>query len=195
MPNEKVTLVMLYHIFTGKNTASSLTFYKYVRAWEDTKSTPLDSLGADPLLKISGVAITLAGVLEDAGLKEQAYQTYKEGLFYMINRTPKQVQNLTVDSLKDKLHTPEDKIRALSITYKLGELANAMQKPLSEEEKWLTLSVEGLLTIIPEGPERRSVEIRKTLEELDLPAWAMLNDFAAPFQALGSFYARTGRPE
>lgn len=186
---------MLYHIFTGKNTASSLTFYKYVRAWEDTKSTPLDSLGADPLLKISGVAITLAGVLEDAGLKEQAYQTYKEGLFYMINRTPKQVQNLTVDSLKDKLHTPEDKIRALSITYKLGELANAMQKPLSEEEKWLTLSVEGLLTIIPEGPERRSVEIRKTLEELDLPAWAMLNDFAAPFQALGSFYARTGRPE
>lgn len=166
-----------------------------VRAWEDTKSTPLDSLGADPLLKLSGVAIFLAGVFEGAGLKEEAYRTYEESFFYMINRPSEPILDLTTNSLKVRLSSPKDKIRALSIAYKLGELANTLNKPLAEEEKWLTLSVETLLSIMPEIPEQHKVELRKTLEEFELPSWAMLNDFVAPFEALGSFYSRTGKAE
>jgi hypothetical protein len=113
----------------------------------------------------------------------------------MINRPSEPVQNLTAVSLKTSLSTPEDKLRAISIAYKLGELAHTLQKPLADEEKWLIISVDTLLTIIRwEAPGRGSSEIRKSLEELELPSWAMLNDFAAPFEALGSFYARTGKP-
>ena len=166
-----------------------------VRAWEDTKSAPLDSLGADPLIKSSAVGIFFAGLLEDAGLKEEAYQTYEESLFYMINRPSEPVMDLTTNSLKVRLSSPKDKIRALSIAYKLGELANTLNKPLAEEEKWLTLSVEALLSIMPQVSGQHKVELRKTLEELELPSWAMLNDFAAPFEALGSFYSRTGKTE
>lgn len=133
---------------------------------------------------MSGVAITFAGALEDAGLREQAYITYQRGLLHMVDRASESPQNLTLP----------DKIRALSIAYKLGELANTLKRPLAEEEKWLTLSAEALLGIMPQGAAHRKVE-QKTFEELELPSWAMLNDFSAPFEALGSYYARTGKPE
>jgi len=186
MLNEKVTLLPLCCIFPGKQNAlfQLLLRYTSVRAWDDTRDAPLDTLGPDPLLKLTGVAITLAGVLEDAGLKEHAYFTYQRGLLHMVNRASESPESLTLP----------DKIRGLSIAYKLGELANTLQRPLAEEEKWLTLCVEALLGIMPEGAAHRKVE-QKTFEELELPSWAMLNDFSAPFEALGSFYARTGKHE
>ena len=167
--------------------------YTFARAWEDTKTIPLDKLEPDPLLKLSGVAITLAGVLEDAGLKELAYKIYAQGLGCMLNRASEPMQIVTVDSPAIRLSLG-DKIRAVSIAYKLGELANILQKPLDEEERWLTFCVQALLITMSDGAEHRNVE-RKTFEELELPSWAMLNDFAAPFEALGSFYARTGKLE
>jgi hypothetical protein len=187
--------------YLSRSAAFSVVIFlrnTYVRAWEDAKSTPLDDLGADPLLKLTGIAITFAGLLEDAGLQEQAYQTYEDGLLWMVFRSPKTLeprQDLSTDLLKTRLSTPESRIRALSIAYKLGELANALQKPSAEEEKWLTLSVEALLAIMQETPGRHTIGIREALEELELPSWATLHDFAAPFEALGSFYSRTGKPE
>ena len=41
---------------------------------------------------------------------------------------------------------------------------------------------------------KKSQEVaRGIVEELKLPTWVLKHDLAAPFEALGSFYSRTGK--
>lgn len=166
------------------------------RVWEQTKSMPLASFGEDPRLKTSGVAITLAGVLEDAHQMDLAYRIYKEGFLHMINGST-EVEGSLSTALLNPLSVAE-RIRAVSMTHKLGELSQELHKPFDEEEKWLVWSVEALLKSVLQGSHSSSKfagsvsNMSDMAEELQLPSWVMLHDFASPFEALGSFYARTG---
>ena len=103
--------------------------------------------------------------------------------------------------------TVAEGIRAVSIACKLGQLAQELQKPVADEEKWLVWSVDALLKIIIKEGLRTDVNnnnngtrnvtksVQSTLDELSLPSWAMSHNFAAPFEALGTFYARQGKIE
>jgi hypothetical protein len=53
------------------------------------KSLPLNLFGSEPLLKTTGIAIVLAGVLEDDGKKEEAYKVYKEAQVSICSRKVK----------------------------------------------------------------------------------------------------------
>ncbi|KAJ2925252.1 hypothetical protein H1R20_g11828, partial [Candolleomyces eurysporus] len=167
------------------------------RAWETTKKLPLEKFGSQPFLKTTGIGIALAGVYENNGKSEQAYQILKQSL----------------DLLQDGIHTasnlrrdlsPEERMRAVSIAYKLGELAQTLNKPKEEEEKWLVYSVETVLKDVMKAPVAAEVVVtdkdmkrqeiaRGIVEELKLPSWVLKHDLAAPFEALGSFYSRTGK--
>ncbi len=157
---------------------------------------PLASFGEEPRLKTSGLAIILSGVLEDSHEMERAYRIYKEGFMQMFNGPTNVEESLSIDLLK--LFNVAERIRAVSIAYKLGELSQELQKSLAEEEKWLVWSVEALLKTVLQGSPASSkiagsiLNMSDLVGELELPSWAMLHDFAAPFDALGSFYARTG---
>lgn len=167
-----------------------------VRAWETTKSTRIAAFKDEPLLKTTGVAITLACLLEDSDRRNEAYEVYKDALRQMASQaaqgssTPAELSTSLL-----KTFSVAERIRAISIAYKLGELAQDLQKPPEEEEKWLVWSVEALLKTVLHGPEPHSkdnaLNIATIVDDLGLPPWAMFHSFAAPFEALASFYSRS----
>ncbi|RDB30872.1 hypothetical protein Hypma_005891 [Hypsizygus marmoreus] len=159
------------------------------RAWETSKTLPLDAFGAQPHLKTSGIAVCLAGVLESNGKVDKAYDVYVEAL--------SQLQEV---GTKELLSGPEN-LRAVAISYKLGELAALLQKP-EEEEQHLVWAVEALLkSILPtRGPntgehhsQASDSDALAITTELSLPDWATNTDIAAPFEALGTYYAHAGK--
>lgn len=124
---------------------------------------------------------------------------------------------LGVETLKGM--TSADKMRAVALSYKLSELAHTLQRPRAEEERWLVWSVEAILRTILDSPPVAAVEVvhtveqgegagrlgtmrggeeagrpgvRVLVEQLGLPIWTMRHDIAAPFEALGTFYAEEG---
>jgi hypothetical protein len=77
-----------------------------------------------------------------------------------------------------------------------------------EEERWRVTAVEDTLRVAKSADTRgRAVEsgtqkggtddseARVVLAELELPRWLTTADVGAPMEALGEFYARTGRVE
>jgi hypothetical protein len=169
------------------------------------KSLPLDSFGSDPLLKTTGVAITLAGVLEDNGEKEEAYKIYQEALRHLqstyLNLPPDApLPDLDKETLK-RLTNPE-KMRAAALAYKLGGMAPELGKPDKEQEKWLTSSVNAVSVAALEAPagsdKAEKIPSARRLHimgsDMRLPDWAKNHSIAAPFEALGSFYSKRQNP-
>ena len=158
----------------------------------------LEEFGLQPYMKTTGIAITLAAVLEADGKHERAYQVYQEAL--------SQLQENDTDPtsrLRRGLTAPE-RMRGVAIAYRLGELAEQLHKPEQEEEQWLVYSVETALRDIMHATPKSDVSIEKVgpegkveasgmVEQLKLPMWATSHDLAAPFEALGSFYSKVGK--
>ncbi len=152
------------------------------RAWTTVRNLPLDTLGEEPYLKLSGVAVALADVFEQDGQLEQAYNLYQEVLKIMQDAT----------SL-----TGNERLRAVAIAGKIGEHAETLKKPQAEEEKYLQWAVEEVLRLVKEanaGEIDPDVD-QLVLAELDLPPWASSTDVGAPLEALAGFYRRIGKIE
>ncbi|EDR07975.1 uncharacterized protein LACBIDRAFT_297524 [Laccaria bicolor S238N-H82] len=159
------------------------------RALDTSKKIPLTEFKTLPYLKTSGIAICLAGVLEEDGKVEEAYKVYEDALLQLQH-----VMDAKPQELKG-----QEKMRAVALSHKLGEMAHDMHKPREEEEKWLVLSVETILKSVLQAPAGSQADqngsrhdIQVMVEELALPGWVVQQDIAAPFEALGSFYSRTG---
>lgn len=97
-----------------------------------------------------------------------------------------------------KLLAPPERMRAAALCHKLGGMASELKKPEEEEQRWLNWSVNAILMAVmnaPAGSEKISSPT-KTLHimgsDMRLPSWAKEHDIAAPFEALGSFYAERG---
>ncbi|EKM77321.1 hypothetical protein AGABI1DRAFT_115251 [Agaricus bisporus var. burnettii JB137-S8] len=160
----------------------------FQRAWETAKSIPLESFKSQPHLKTSGIAICLGEVLEADNKQSEAYDVYVDAL--------KRIQDAGIKDLSG----PE-KMRAVSLAYKLGELCDVLEKPKEEQEKWLTFGVETLiqnvLKVIPatngQGTPQEEADSHNIITELGLPDWVSTVDVAAPFEALGTFYSKAGK--
>lgn len=109
---------------------------------------------------------------------------------------------------KNRLNGPE-KLRAISISYRLAELAASLQRP-EEEERHLVWAVENILRSVlrlgddtghpshnsePETATPDDTNTRTMISELSLPGWATRTDVASPLEALGAFYAQADRLE
>ena len=166
------------------------------RAWETAKKLPTDAFGHDPFLKTTGIAIALAGVYEADSKLQLAYQTYADALNHMQEGSDK------TSRLRPGLSHAE-RMRAVALSHKLGEMAEELGKPKEEEEQWLVWSVETVLRdIMGSAPaviesaakmtEKDKENAVLIVDELKLPKWVVKHDLAAPFEALGSFYSRAG---
>ena len=162
------------------------------RALETVLTIPLDQLSPEPHLKLSGIAVSLAGVLEDNSKPAEAYEVYVDAL----NNLRKSSGTLS----------PKERLRAVAIAYKLGEMADTYQQPQEDEEKWLVYAVEEMLRVLRDeqrasvpkatpGSESMQPQQHVSLDELELPAWVDKTDIVAPIQALGEFYSRVGKEE
>ncbi|KAG6865258.1 hypothetical protein C0991_004074 [Blastosporella zonata] len=168
------------------------------RAWDTSKTLPIEVFKEEPHLKTSGIAVLFASVLEENGKPEKAYDTYLESL-----------TKLQQAGAEGELSGPE-KLRAIAISYKLGEMAAEMQRS-EEEERHLVWAVEAILKSIfrlgeqadhEPAPDHvpeivsslpRDPSTRRMISELSLPEWATKTDVAAPLEALGAYYAQAGR--
>jgi hypothetical protein len=159
-------------------------------AWETAKNLPIEQFKAQPYLKTSGIAICLGEVLEGDDKKSDAYDIYVDAL--------KQLQDAGIPIMSG----PE-KMRAVALAYKLGELGGSIEKPKEDTEKWLTFAVETVLKHVLEVSPSNSVagtpheegDNMVIIAELGLPDWVSSVDIAAPFEALGTFYSRAGKLE
>ncbi|KAF5358836.1 hypothetical protein D9757_014253 [Collybiopsis confluens] len=161
------------------------------RAWTTIQSLPLETVGTQPYLKITGLAVAFGDILERAGKGEQAYDLYVQSL-----------DILQQDDVKNTLTGPE-RLRAVALSTKLGELAAQLKRSKVEEEKWLVWAVEELLRIV-KGPTDESLggsgddvddysQGKINFPLLPLPSWMNKTDIGAPLEALGAFYAHAGR--
>ena len=134
-------------------------------------------------MKLSGIAITLCEVLEQDNRSKEAYGWYTAALEHLRKNW--------------SALTNEEKLRAISIGQKLGEMADTYQLGEAEEERWLTWSVEEVLKLAKDiGSSKagsNNEENHLVLSDLELPKWASVTDIGAPLESLGAFYARTGK--
>ncbi|KAE9390603.1 hypothetical protein BT96DRAFT_1002119 [Gymnopus androsaceus JB14] len=95
------------------------------RAWNTIQTLPIESLDTQPYLKITGIAVVLADVLENSNKLTRAYEVYIQAL-----------EILQKGEVNKTLTGPE-RLRAVAISSKLGELAQVLKLPKTEAEKWL----------------------------------------------------------
>ncbi|KAF6745038.1 hypothetical protein DFP72DRAFT_1051606 [Ephemerocybe angulata] len=124
---------------------------------------PIDKFGYHPYLKISGIAISIAGVLEADGKAENAYHIYQEAL--------QQLGKLAHALWKPK--EEEEKWLVYSVE---SVLKDAMGSSEADFE-----------------PKEGAAQLKEMMETLRTPRWAVNHDIAAPFEALGAFYSREVR--
>ncbi|EPQ50123.1 hypothetical protein GLOTRDRAFT_82573 [Gloeophyllum trabeum ATCC 11539] len=168
------------------------------RALETAHSLPLSAFAHEPYLKLSGISIALAEVLEANSKPAEAYATYSDALARL------QKAIAYSEQLKELVLTGPERLRGVALACKLGEMADAYQQPAEEEERWLTWAVEELLRTLADLRQHRDVQLAAQREEkgkdvqlvladLDLPRWVTKTDVGAPIEALGAFYAKTGK--
>lgn len=156
------------------------------RAYDTALSLPPSQLSTDASkanLMTTGIAITLAGVLEENSKAADAYQVYL-GAFSRLDSTHPSSSN--------------ERWRLTALAYKLGEMASDYDFPNSreEEEKWLTYAVNEALKLSAQGLNSDEGSL---LSKLELPSWNGVGDealgVAGPVQALGAYYSKIGNFE
>ncbi|TFK83595.1 hypothetical protein K466DRAFT_498180 [Polyporus arcularius HHB13444] len=164
------------------------------RAWKTAQTLPLSAYSSEPHLKLSGIAIVLGEVLEASNNPNEAYEIYSAA-FAQLRAA------LARNSLSGR-----ERMRAVALAHKLGEMAEVYQRGPEEAEHFLTFAVEEALKLVKDeaanagkGKEKEKEaeegEVGTMLAELELPWWVRKVDVAAPLEALGRFYAQEGKPE
>jgi len=170
-----------------------------------------------PTLKTSGIAIILSTAYENDKKPEKAYAVLEDALQHMqtagrassVSQTGILNDSNETDGLENL--SPPERLRAVAIAYKLGEMAEHLKKP-DDEEKYLTYAVNVVLKHImehrlvpaaisemaagkrvPKSAEEGKEQIME--EQLGLPTWVEKQDLAAPFEALATFYTKENRGE
>ena len=71
------------------------------RAWQTAQTLPISALSSEPYLKLSGIAIALAEVLEASNRPSEAYETYSTALAQLraSQTTKKTFSSMTVGYL------------------------------------------------------------------------------------------------
>lgn len=177
-------------------------------AWETVKTLPNEILAPNPYLKISGVAIALAEVLEADKKPHEAYDVYAEVLqlarpsisdpIPLYEKMPERSTSQTPTTFS----TIERKC-TVAIALKLGEMAEEFNLPAADEEKWLNYAVSEVMRILQEdhsnagSPPKESEKGTGDDLELPMPSWVSLSktEMATPMERLASFYRRQGKYE
>jgi hypothetical protein len=140
-------------------------------------------------LKLTGILITLAEVMELNGKAHEAYELMGN---YIDNLPP-----LDEEATYNEWSGAE-RMRLAAMAHKLGLMAETYSRPQKEEEKWLTWAVERTLKDIRhvnENSDRLTSGsgASQPLHELELPDWVTRSDLLALLESLGEFHAKTDK--
>jgi hypothetical protein len=188
--------------------------YLLRRAHKEAHALPMETFGSEPYLKLSGISVVLAEVLEANNKPREAYEVLLESLQTIRDATVRsRKQASTPDAAGSP--TPRERMRAVALASKLGSMAETYQLPSAEEERFLVFAVQEMLRVVrevqatvgvsslfnffntaesPSGSKGTEDE-KLVLSDLQLPRWVTKVDVGAPIEALGTFYSKTGRLE
>lgn len=160
-----------------------------VRAWETAQTLPIAGYGSDPHLRLTGVLIALAEVVELNGKPHEACELMGN---YLDNLPP-----LDGEATYNEWSGVE-RMRLAAMAHKLGLMAETYSRPQKEEEKWLTWAVERTLKDIQHVNETSDRSnpgsgAGQPLHELDLPDWVARSDLLVLLESLGEFHAKTNK--
>ncbi|KAG8728991.1 hypothetical protein FRC12_021334, partial [Ceratobasidium sp. 428] len=162
------------------------------RALDKAQALTPNQLGGQYHLKVSGIAIALAAVLEKQNNLHGAYETYAHA-FANIIRVPPPPAPAPI------LSGPE-RMRAIGLSMKLAELASRFGQH-EEEERYLVFGVEEILRMVKEqseaaqAPNDQAAETSNPKQELVLPPWVSHTDAGSVLERLAEFYSKTGKPD
>ena len=140
-------------------------------------------------MKLTGVLITLAEVVELNGKPHEAYELMSN---YLDNLPP-----LDEEATYHEWSGVE-RMRLAAMAHKLGLMAESYSRPQKDQQKWLTWAVERTLKDIRhinESPGRPTsgTGASQPLHELELPDWVARSDLLVLLESLGEFHARTNK--
>jgi hypothetical protein len=101
--------------------SSQLSYLTY-SAIDKAQSIPLSELGADPLLKLTGLYITLSAMQENAGQLRKAFRTLSTGLSVLDKHENERTSTDPIRSIKDRE-------RSIALSQKMGSLALIVSEP------------------------------------------------------------------
>lgn len=142
-----------------------------------------EAFGSDQRkLKITGIAVALAGMLEQAHKIGPALEIY-EDVFEQLS-----------EERDERLM-----VRAVGVAQKIGELASTIDTPgaMTKAEQHLEWAVTQLLKVSSTDAQRESAKARFAkgqqdagldMQDLKLPAWVSSVDLGASMENLGNFY-------
>ncbi|KAJ7269850.1 hypothetical protein C8J57DRAFT_1323717 [Mycena rebaudengoi] len=161
-------------------------YYKR-KAWNTAATLPIEVFQPEPYLKITGIAVDLAGELEAEGKMDEAFGLYRDALDLI--------------STNAEFLSERERLRAVSIAVKMGQLASSSGISVDQEEQLFVRALEELLKLLmdlqpnttttPSGRSYHALDFTK----LHLPRWMSKSDVGVPLQELGDFYGRTGKLE
>ncbi|KZP03094.1 hypothetical protein FIBSPDRAFT_879742 [Athelia psychrophila] len=174
------------------------------RAYQTAIELPLSTFEPNAYIKLTGIAIALASVLEDDGRAREAWDVYVEALSPPLTNT---LSSKLASSSKTGVSTADERLdvaRQMAIGHKLGEMAEAYEFGDAEEEKWLSYAVERSLDLqrihqeatapAQDGREGVYSQLKTLLADLSLPGWTAEArvQHAAPTASLAAYYSRKG---
>ena len=157
------------------------------RAWETAQTLPIAVYGPDPHLKLTGILIALAEVMELNGKSHEAYELMGN---YLDNLPP-----LDEEATYQEWSGAE-RMRLVAIAHKLGLMAESHSRPQKDQEKWLTWAVERTLKDIRhvnESSGRPTPGTSQPLHELELPDWVAQSDLLILLESLSEFHSKTNK--
>ncbi|PWN47495.1 hypothetical protein IE53DRAFT_390370 [Violaceomyces palustris] len=94
------------------------------KALATARSLPAKDLSPSPVLKTTGIAIALGSLLEEQGQLAAAYDVYAEALDEVLEQGAFKPVN---EGMQKTERTPEERMRAVALSQKLGDLAQCEQ--------------------------------------------------------------------
>jgi hypothetical protein len=121
------------------------------RALEIAHELPLSALEPDPLLKLTGISISLSALLESNGQIAQSFKVLSEALSMMDRRKNEDDTATALDEQKYRF-TEQDRIRAIGLSQKLGSLAILLSRRNGDEydklaESYLVRALQEMISI------------------------------------------------
>ncbi|KAJ7666145.1 hypothetical protein DFH06DRAFT_1186042 [Mycena polygramma] len=168
-----------------KGDRESSAYYKR-KAWDTARGLPIEEFRTEPYLRLTGIAVDLAGELEEDGKNQEAFTLYSEAL------------DLIRDSVPEQVLSERERFRGVSIAVKLGQLAGPVELPAEQEEKIFVWAVEEMLKLLMDiqgTPSSGDAVQPLDFVKLKLPNWLTKTDVTVPLQELGDFYGRVGKLE
>ncbi|KAJ9121783.1 hypothetical protein QFC22_002405 [Naganishia vaughanmartiniae] len=154
--------------------AAPLDTHSAKRAIETSKTLPLEVFAPEPLLKITGIYISLSALLESIGQHRRAIQVLQDALAFLDRYDPDQNAVLPA-TFNPTQFTLSDRTRSIGLAQKLGTLAlhiadsTGKDKNAELAEVYLTRALNAMIQLGSGNSSGKKADTKLVGRDFDFP--------------------------